>query len=213
MPERIDITGNQYGRLTVIGFSHSKSRRSYWKCRCTCGKEKVIYGGSLKNGDTLSCGCLGKEHRTQSITKHGMTKTKLYRVWSNMLSRCYIESSSRYYRYGARGITVCDEWRNSFEAFYSWAMANGYTENLTIDRKDVNGNYEPDNCRWATRKEQMNNYSGNRHLEYNGMVKTVAEWAEVTGLNVGTIRSRLKNGWSAERALTEKPYIGRNQYS
>ena len=213
MAERIDITGNKYGRLTVLGFSHSKNRKSYWLCRCTCGKEKVIYGNSLKSGDTTSCGCLGKEHRIESITKHGMKNTRLYRVWGNMLARCYIESSSRYYRYGARGITVCEEWRNDFTTFYEWAMANGYADDLTIDRIDTNGNYEPSNCRWATRKEQMNNYSGNIYLEYNGVRKTVAEWAEETGLNVGTIRSRLKRGWSAEKTLTEKPYIGRNQYN
>lgn len=212
MGKIIDLTGNRYGRLTVIKMAYrNENRKYYWLCKCDCGNEKTVAGYSLKCGDTQSCGCLGKEHRTKSLIKHNMTHTKLYRVWGNMKARCYIKSSSRYYRYGARGITVCDEWKNSFDAFQEWAMKNGYKEDLTIDRIDVNGNYEPSNCRWATVKEQMNNYSRNHFLEYNGKNQTITEWAEELNINKGTIKSRLKAGWSIERTLTEKAFIGKNQ--
>jgi hypothetical protein len=137
--------------------------------------------------------------------KHGFgsTKNRLYRIWANMKSRCYNPKASRYEHYGGKGVTVCDEWLNDFQAFYDWAMAHGYSDNLTIDRIDVNGNYEPRNCRWEHPKGQSNNLSVNRKITFNGMTKTLAEWAAVTGINRRTIAARLDvRGWSVEKALT-----------
>lgn len=138
-------------------------------------------------------------------------KSRLYTIWKNMKARCSNNASQNSY-YGARGITVCEEWRNSYQAFYNWAMANGYTDELTIDRIDVNGNYEPSNCRWATLKEQANNKRNNRLLTYNGKSLTVSQWTKELGFNQGLISRRINYlGWDIERALTEPPYIGKNQ--
>jgi hypothetical protein len=150
----------------------------------------------------MSCGCLRKagSHRT-----HNLSDTRLYRIWGNIKSRCYNTNIRQYKDYGARGITVCNEWLNSFEVFYEWAMANGYSEELTIDRIDVNGNYEPSNCRWITMKEQSKNRTDNHHLTHNGETKTIAEWSEITGIHRATIESRLKAGLTIEQALTKAP--------
>ena len=155
---RMDIQGKTFGRLTVLGYSHNnKHGQSMWRCRCECGKEIVAAGLHLKSGHTKSCGCFRDDALDKTRTKHGLKKTRLYRIWSCMKARCFIEKSTNYHNYGGRGITVCDEWRHDFQAFYDWAVANGYSDELSIDRIDVNGNYEPSNCRWATAKEQNQN--------------------------------------------------------
>lgn len=146
----IDLTGRTFGRLTVIQYDHSKNG-AYWLCRCECGKTKVIKGTSLTKGLTTSCGCKSREMSIDRSTTHGMTGTRLYRIRSGMIARCYKENASSYPKYGAKGITVCDEWlgENGFVNFYNWAMENGYKDNLTLDRINPKGNYEPSNCRWA----------------------------------------------------------------
>lgn len=137
--------------------------------------------------------------------KHGKSHTRLYKTYSNIKMRCYNADNSRYRFYGARGIMMCDEWLNDFQAFYDWAMANGYQENLTIDRIDVDGNYEPTNCRWVTRQSQQNNRRDNHLIEFNGQVHTMAEWARIAGINYHTLAQRVNTyGWSVEKALTEK---------
>lgn len=128
-------------------------------------------------------------------------KTKLYRKWQSMLNRCRNSNEKQYKYYGERGIRVCDEWKN-YANFYKWAIDSGYKENLTIDRIDVNGNYEPSNCRWATKKEQALNRRTNHYLEFNGKIKTLKEWQDEYGINRTTFRNRLKRGWSIEKALT-----------
>ena len=133
---------------------------------------------------------------------HGLSKTRIYRIWKQMRHRCYKTYDSGYAKYGSRGITVCDEWKNDFLAFYEWAMANGYSENLSIDRIDNNGNYCSENCRWVDLDIQANNKRNNHFLTYKGKTQTIAEWSREIGLDYGTLWKRVKDGWSAERALT-----------
>ena len=149
-----DITGKRFGKLVAIKQSGVRNGRALWLCRCDCGNETIVEGTNLRTGNTTTCGC--------SSDKHGMTGTRLYRVWDTMIQRCTNPKRDNYEYYGGRGIKVCDEWRNSFTNFYVWAMESGYNPNAphgecTIDRIDVNGNYEPSNCRWVDMKIQVNN--------------------------------------------------------
>lgn len=184
----IDLTGKKFNRLEVIERAENIGKKVAWKCRCDCGNEIVATGSALKSGNTQSCGCLHKENHS----KHGMYKTRIYKTWGNMNARCYCKNSLRFDSYGGRGITVCDEWKNSFEAFYDWAMANGYADDLTIDRIDVNGNYEPENCRWVSNLEQQNNRRNNVLIEYGCESHTIAEWERILGIKKGNLHHMLK---------------------
>lgn len=140
--------------------------------------------------------------RETNLCGHGGKGTRIYRIWMKMRRRCSDPSEDNYLRYGGRGITVCDEWRDSFAAFRDWAIANGYADDLTIDRIDNDGNYEPSNCRWATRKTQQNNTRRNHYITANGLTLTVAEWSERTGIKYDTLQTRLKKGWNPEKAVS-----------
>lgn len=200
-----DLTGRQFGRLTVIYRAENRNGRAAWGCLCECGMRFVVIGKDLRNGHTKSCGCLRKDRASETHLIHGQTNTRLFRVWQKMISRCHSNADKDYKNYGGRGISVCDEWKKDFHSFYEWSMKSGYKEPLEIDRIDNDGDYTPSNCRWSTRKEQCNNRRNNRVITYNGKTQTVQQWADKTGVNRSTLNSRInKLHWDVEKALTSK---------
>ena len=198
-----DLTGLVFERLTVVEKVYQdKNYRWYWLCKCVCGNECVVIGSSLLDGNTKSCGCLRTEKLVSSATKHGKAKDPLYPVWQAMRSRCFNINYKCYHNYGGRGITVCDEWKNSFMAFYNWAEIAGYRKGLTLDRIDNNGNYCPENCRWVTQKENNRNTRSNHILTYKGESKLLTVWAEQLNIHPRTLSGRIERNWSTEKALT-----------
>lgn len=209
MAKYLDITGQKFGRLEVIKFAgYTKHKAVTWRCKCECGNEVVVRGDHLRYGRTSSCGCLRAEtsaKRGKDNAKHGMWNTRLYHCWQHMKQRCDgTGNEANRKRYHDRGIRVCDEWYNSFETFMKWSLENGYQDNLTLDRIDNNGNYEPSNCRWANAITQQNNVSTNKYLQYKGKTQTMAEMAREYGIKYSTLQTRLKRGWSIKRALETK---------
>lgn len=201
MGKFIDLTGQKFNKLTVISRAESRRQPSgklvtYWKCKCDCGNMIEVKACDLKDGHTISCGC--------SHIKHGYAnKERLYDTWKNMKRRCYDPKNKRYEQYGGRGIIVCKEWLDNYMNFRNWAMSNGYNDNLTIDRINVNGNYEPNNCRWATMSEQQNNVTRNRILKYKGEEKTMSEWAKAYNIPYSKFNKRIQMGWNIEKIIEE----------
>ena len=206
--------GQRFGRLEVISVSKrertsSGSIKIYFNCKCDCGNYTEVVYQLLKSGKTKSCGCMRREKVSSENKTHNQSKTRLYKIYIGMKKRCYNEKSEAYQYYGGKGVKICDEW-STFEPFMDWSLRNGYSENLSIDRIDPNGNYEPSNCRWVDIFTQANNKSNNTFLEFNGKRKTISEWGKEIGINGSTISKRLRDGWSIEEALTKK--IQKNQY-
>ena len=195
-----DLTGQKFGRLTVIELDNRpETRRTYWVCKCECGNITISRSDGLLSGAKKSCGCLKNEISAINVSKnhkHKQSHTRIYTIWQGLKSRCYNPTNARYARYGGRGIKVCDEWLNDFTPFYEWALANGYKDNLTIDRIDNNGDYSPDNCRWADIKTQCNNRSSNINITIGNATKTLTEWCEIFELDSQMIHARYKrNGF------------------
>lgn len=205
MSRLIDLTGQRFGRLSVIERSqrNRKAGHAMWVCLCDCGQLCEVDGYRLRHGLTKSCGCLMLEWLHTPHRTHGQSDSRLYSIWRSMKGRCNCPTNKAHVDYGGRGICVCPEWDKAFEAFAAWALASGYRDDLTIDRIDVNAGYSPENCRWATAKEQGRNKRYNRKLHYLGEEKTLGEWAEETGVPVNLISSRFERGWSAERIFNE----------
>ena len=192
---KVDLTGKKFGRLTVIGIDDRNTRKTYWNCICDCGKVKSVRADSLQGGAIRSCGCLKKEQDEKNLTKHHshyQSGTRIYIIWQNLKSRCNKETDVRYHNYGGRGIKVCEEWQNSFENFYYWSLENGYSDDLTIDRIDNDGNYEPLNCRWVDKKTQCNNRSTNTKITIGKSTRTLMEWCEIFQLNYSNIYRKYK---------------------
>jgi hypothetical protein len=196
-----DLTGKVFGRLLVLSQAPRIRGRIAFKCSCTCGNTIVVTSKSLLSGNTRSCGCLFKEQLSKRATKHGERWSRLYSIWLGMRSRCNSKTHASYRLYGGRGIKVCSEW-DDFSTFRQWALANGYEPNLTIDRIDVNGNYCPENCRWADWETQCYNKTNTRFLTYKGETKPLRIWAKQFGIKPSTLRGRLDiMGWSVDKAL------------
>lgn len=202
MPKFQDLTGRKYGKLTVISRSvNGNNGCTRWLCLCECGKEHTVNAGHLKSGGVKDCGCEKSKRTTLRNTKHGDAGSRLYNIWIKMRDRCNNPNNADWNLYGGRGISICDEWNESYLSFKNWATSNGYSETLSIDRIDVNGGYNPSNCRWATNIEQCNNTRRNKHYPYRGREITIREASQISGLEYGTIKARLKYGWSMEQAI------------
>lgn len=191
-----DLIGRRFGRLVVVGIDDRGVKRTYYFCQCDCGNTKSVRSDGLLSGAVQSCGCMKREQDRENLTanhKHKMSHTRPYEIWQGMKKRCYNPHDARYDRYGGRGITVCDEWRNDFKAFYKWALENGYADNLTIDRIDNDKGYSPDNCRWADAETQCRNRASNISITIGNATKTLTEWCEIFELDYATIHARYKH--------------------
>lgn len=206
----IDLTGQKFGRLTVVSLSLKDSKGTRWNCRCKCGRMTEVRMSNLKTGNVQSCGCLGRERQLLAATTHGGSYKIEYHSWAGLRDRCENPNNKDYPRYGGRGIKVCKRWLK-FENFLD-DLGDRPSPKHSIDRVDSNGNYCKENCRWATTKEQGNNRRNNVLLFYQGETKTVTEWSETVGIKMTTIHARLRRGWSVERALSVPPQIQNRIY-
>ncbi len=213
-PKFINRSGIRYGML-VVDYLHSKKDSAfYWKCKCDCSQESIVKGQNLISGNTTSCGCQEKRARDEWREKQKIKSPhsqKLQNMYDNMYKRCYVPTTRSFNSYGGRGITICDEWLNDRNKFYSWAIESGIEKNLTIERKDANGNYNPENCRFASCVEQANNKRNNRILTKDGISMTIAQWARVIGVSEFTLYRRREKGWSDEEIINVPINGGRNK--
>lgn len=207
--KKIIPVGTRFGSLVVIGVGEdyiqpsNNSHHSTSICLCDCGNTKTITNSDLKKGHCLSCGCMKKEYIRKANIKHGEKGTRLYNIWQSMKQRCLLPTNANYKYYGQRGICVCSEWLDYIN-FAQWARNNGYQDDLTIERIDVDGNYCPENCKWATIQEQNNNKTTTHNISYNGETHTLKQWSKILNISYSTLERRLHIlGWSVEDALTK----------
>lgn len=195
---RVEVTpGERYTKLVVVkevGMTKARERRIL--CKCDCGNLKIADFKNLRKGRIKSCGCLKK-----GPAKSAIPKDRLHKIWGNVIQRCENPKNDKFNRYGGRGIKIYPEWRFSYLAFREWALNNGYSDNLTIDRIDVNGDYEPTNCRWTTIKVQANNKRNNVLITYNGETHTISEWSDITGIRYSNIQTRFRKGLPLEQVF------------
>jgi len=211
-----DITGRKFNMLTVLGYEYSKNGSTYWKCKCDCGNETIVQRSNLRTGSTVSCGCHGRkmlqkvyESNKQKI-KHGDARrnrsdgkktSRLYNIWCGMKQRCNNPNTGKYHLYGGKGVSVCNEWMADYAIFKDWALSNGYSEELTIDRIDNGKGYSPDNCRWADINEQHKNRG---ITVYIGISNTIKEWSKITGLEEKSIRNAYRNDITKAQELIRR---------
>ena len=192
---RMDLTGQKFGKLTALEVVGRDGPFAAWHCACECGTECVVRSRHLVSGHTKSCGCLHKPH--------GETNTRLHGIWIAMNKRCSCKTAKNYFYYGGRGIFVCDEWKNDYVSFKKWSIANGYQENLSIDRIDNDGPYSPENCRWSTPKEQSHNKRNSISWTFHGETRNISEWARIIGMTRNGLQDRVtKRNWTIEKALS-----------
>lgn len=197
----VDITGKKFNNLTAIRYDHKEGHHHYWLFKCDCGAEKIIKKDHVVCGRIKSCGCF-----SGGITygHHGKHKTRLYHTWKGMKRRCFNTNTTHYADYGGRGIKMCNSWKEAFLPFYTWAIENGYKDDLTLDRIDVNGDYCPENCRWITLQEQQYNKRNNVLITYRGTTKCLNQWAEILGIKKDVLYYRIRQGgWSVEDAFNK----------
>ena len=197
-----NLINQKFNMLLVLEKYGRKNNRVIWKCRCECGNITYLPTFALTGNHTKSCGCLKGDNFCHIRQNHKLTNTRLYSILIDIKKRCYNSNFKYYCNYGGRGITICDNWKNDFLAFYNWSMKNGYQENLSIDRINNDGNYEPSNCRWVDRITQGNNKRNNHFLTFNGKTLTIAQWSREIGIPEKNIDSRLRLNWSVEKTLT-----------
>lgn len=201
----MDLTGQKFGRLTIIEFvGRNRHYTPLWRCACECGSESIATTSNLRKGTSQSCGCLQKELASARTKTHGMSHTKLFIKWQSMNRRCNDPRCNSYKNYGARGISVCNEWRDSFEAFYKHVsiLPNYGEKGYTLDRENNDGHYEPGNVKWSTAIEQHRNTRRNIMLTFDGRTLCLAEWANIIGISTAALHKRLKKGWGVDKALS-----------
>lgn len=191
-----DLSYFKFGLLKPLKMVEPINKKTMWLCKCDCGNEIVAYASNLKNGHAKSCGCI-------KYTAKKLSTKRIYTIYRGIISRCFNKSDKNYLKYGAKGITVCDDWKgeNGLFNFVDWSYNNGYSEHLSIDRIDVNGNYEPSNCRWVDKYTQANNKRNSVYLTYKGKTQTVPQWSRELGLKPYLIHQRIKLGWTTKQIL------------
>ena len=203
MGNYIDLKGSRFGRLLVVeAIGKYKNGSTKWRCLCDCGNEACVSTGNLNSGSTMSCGCLRREITTSKNYKHGLSNKRIHSIWRGMKQRCENPKNISFQYYGLRGISICDEWSDDFKKFYDWSMNNGYSDNMSIDRINVYGNYEPCNCRWVNIDVQNNNRGNNHYLSIDGKTLTISQWSKISGVNRKTITDRIiRFGWDPKETV------------
>ena len=199
---RLNLDGQRFGRLVAVRREkHSNYTATFYLCKCDCGCEKLIRAAALRAGRVLSCGCLLKDFIVKTKKTHGLTNSKEYKAWNDMKNRCYNKKVRNYTRYGGRGIKVCERWLNSFENFFA-DVGTKPTPKHSIERRDNNQSYSPENCYWATLEEQANNKERSLRIVYQDRKATLAHWSRILNLNYKSTWNRIyKDGWSVEKAF------------